>query len=203
MNACEFTIERLKKFQYKSQSFPNNSPVNNHRTMLWQIFRAHLIDSFSHLKTTHVWSVVFRCPLSSPYASQCRQFASGNHIWHNANRPVWCSPTREIWQIFRRWQEPCCWDAFTDFSSIVIGSFWQPALELYIPQLSGGRSLMRSSGNLWIKKKIPKEEWKTGGEWKLCERLRLMRRETGDGEVIEKFDISHSKEKDGETSGAL
>lgn len=25
-------------------------------------------------------------------------------------------------RFFRRWQEPCCWDVFTDFSSIVISS---------------------------------------------------------------------------------
>lgn len=57
--------------------------------------------------------------------------------------------------------------------------------------------------SLNIKKKIPKEEGKTGGEWKLWERLRLLHPETDDGEVIEKFDIRRSKEQDGETCGVL
>lgn len=64
---------------------------------------------------------------------------------------------------------------------------------------------MRSSGNLGIRKKeiSQKRREKPEGEQKLCERLRLPRRETGDGEVMEKFDTSQSKETDGETSGVL
>lgn len=123
-----------------------------------------LIDSFLCL-TTHLSLVFCACsphftsPQSSLYITPYRQFASNHSIWQNTAYTKGLGGVRPHRRLDRlsEGDKNVAVEIFALIWGALLSSlFWQPALELYIPQLSGGISLMRSSGNLWKKKKIPK-----------------------------------------------
>lgn len=133
--------------------------------------RPHLIDSFLCL-TTHLSLVFCVClprftsPQSSLYVTPYRQFASNHSIWQNTAYTKGLGGVRPHRRLDRlsEGDKNVAVEIFALIWGALLSSlFWQPALELYISQLSGGISLMRSSGNLW-EKKNPKGGVEEGGK---------------------------------------